>query len=426
MIKIATPLALRSLLAHLGFIPLGAMIAPLLLAQTETKILNRMDRSDAQSKLLQFTTPHLAGPTPSRQLADALASPSTKTTSNRGVDQRVSRSTLSVIEQDASDRRIDQTVKMQVLQGLGFEVPGIQSQKSLTSMEAKIDELRLRSELRKARFLDQQNSILFSAANRRMAREAAVLAVKETENRATSVKSARLLNTLIASIGFGLNRVGAIEEIRRELEYLTLDEGDFSKIRLQFDLEGEPVIFEATKGTSDFGRPPTCLTNPRLLPHVEKVLGILKEIQNLEAGTTLYTKTIELAEALQALDDASDQVIGTARECAAKGVQSHRIWKTSQAYRNRLRGILEQLEIGDSPEILTVQSFDPQAHGNQILPFVRFVHDSGCRLAPARNGDEAVYVRLLDRLVQLQSLFEQSGIVSTTFIHESKVDEFVE
>jgi hypothetical protein len=88
-----------------------------------------------------------------------------------------------------------------------------------------------------------------------------------------------------------------------------------------------------------------------------------------------------------------------------------------------LRSLLEQLEIGDSAEVFENCYYDPKIRGCQLLTFVRFVHDSGCRFAPTRSGDETSYSRLIEKMLQLQFFMERNGYVETRILTETRADE---
>jgi hypothetical protein len=78
------------------------------------------------------------------------------------------------------------------------------------------------------------------------------------------------------------------------------------------------------------------------------------------------------------------------------------VWQTAKDYRDRLRGLLNRLELEGSSEIL-----NPAIDGNGILPFAKFIADSGCKIAPAALGDEASYVRFLQLLRLLEAILHQ-------------------
>lgn len=389
-------------------------------------MMNRMVKEELQGRLLEFASPQARSELVSQQIISALIATTPASDTDQEMRQRAIRLGVSLIDSDVSKKRQESLMQMQLQHRLGMDVPGLKSSESVASMEAKIESLRVKRSVRQERFLDDVSYTLFSSAKRQLARETALQAVTFADSRPTIVRSGGLLNTLFDSINRAMLLLKTNENIAHELDYLTIDENDFAKIRLQLDVEGEPLIFTASEGVSNLGRPPTCLMNPSLVPYVEKIQEILMELSKTDSGTELYKKTIDFSKAIDDLDAASDRVIGTAKSCAQQGVQSHRMWKASKAYRARLRGILEQLEIGDSAEVLENNRYDPKIRGCNLLTFVRFVHDSGCRFAPARNGDEAAYVRLMDKMLQLQSLLEQNGYIKTRFLTESRADEIAQ
>jgi hypothetical protein len=87
---------------------------------------------------------------------------------------------------------------------------------------------------------------------------------------------------------------------------------DFANFRLQLDIEGEPLIFAAMEGVPNLGTPPTFLMNPSLVPYVEKVQEMLKDLSKSDPGTEMYKKIVDFSEVLDDLDAASDRVIGNA------------------------------------------------------------------------------------------------------------------
>jgi hypothetical protein len=190
------------------------------------------------------------------------------------------------------------------------------------------------------------------------------------------------------------------------LEKLVLPEEDFDKILLEFDDQGREFVFVATKGARDLGKPPLIMRHPEITPVLSKCESMFENLGNLDQESELYEATFKLSDALHSLDEVCDKVIGTRRECAARDSQSFRMWQKGQDYRNRLRGLLNRIQlVGDTAILGTSQDrYDPKKRGCGVLAFAKFVADSGCKFAPAPPGNELAYVRLYAGLLQLQAI----------------------
>ncbi len=371
-----------------------------------------------KKKLLDFVAPVYNQPTVQASLIANLSA--MKKDANKEVSAAVDTATLanaslltSTVQAEQQGRLMEHSLKLQMLEQQGIKVGGVQSSIRAGGLSGKMMELQLATELIKAKVKAKKEEMDAAYEMRQNALANRIRLIKSEEIRSVTAKSGNFHNVLISSMKSGLlsygYTIGNDPRHKNELSSLTLPYDDFKKIRLQLDDEGEPVSFPATKGSSDLGKLPTVLNHPSLLPVVRDIEGQLDKLAEMESGADFYAATLKLSDALRTLEKACNDTIGTSRECAAKGVQSYRVWQSAKDYRDRLRGLLNRLELEGSSEILKFPrgKYDPTIHGDGILPFAKFIADNGCKIAPAAPGDEASYVRLLQLLRQLEAILNQ-------------------
>jgi hypothetical protein len=319
----------------------------------------------------------------------------------------------STVQVEQQGRLMEHSLKLQMLEQQGIKVGGVQSAIRAGGITGKIMELELSTELIKAKVAAKAEAMEASYQLRQIKLANRIRLIKSEEIRSVTAKSGNFHNVLISSMKSSLLNygytIGNDPRYSQEFASLLLPFDDFKRIRLQLDDEGEAVSFPATKGSSDLGKLPTVLNNPSLLPVVRDIEGQLDKLSKMEAGADFYNATVKLSDTLRSFEKACDDTIGTSRECAAKGMQVFRVWQSAKDYRERLRGLLNRLELEGSSEILKFPrgKYDPTIHGDGILPFAKFIADNGCKVAPAAPGDEASYVRLLQLLRQLEAILNQ-------------------
>lgn len=371
-----------------------------------------------KKKLLDFVAPVYNQPTVQASLIANLSA--MKKDSNKEISAAVDTATLanasmltSTVQVEQQGRLMEHSLKLQMLEQQGIQVGGVRSSIRAGGLSGKMLELQLATELIKAKVKAKKEEMDAAYEMRQNELANRLRLIKSEEIRSVTAKSGNFHNVLISSMKSALLSYGYTisndPRYRNELAPLTLPYDDFKKIRLQLDDEGEAVSFPATKGSSDLGKLPTVLNHPTLLPVVRDIEGQLDKLAEMEAGADFYAATLKLSDTLRILEKACNETIGTSRECAAKGVQSYRIWQSAKDYRDRLRGLLNRLELEGSSEILKFPrgKYDPTIHGDGILPFAKFIADNGCKIAPAAPGDEASYVRLLQLLRQLEAILSQ-------------------
>lgn len=371
-----------------------------------------------KKKLLDFVAPVYNQPTVQASLIANLSA--MKKDADKELSKAVDTAAManaslltSTVQLEQQGRIMEHSLKLQMLEQQGIKVGGVQSSIRAGGLSGKILELQLATELIKAKVVAKAEAMDASYKMRQIELANRLRLIKSEEIRSVTAKSGHFHNVLISSMKSALLNygytIGNDPRYREEFMTLLLPFEDFKKIRLQLDDEGESVSFPATKGSSDLGKLPTILNHPTLLPVVRDIEGQLDKLAEMEAGTDFYAATIKLSNTLRALEKSCNETIGTSRECAAKGMQSYRVWQTAKDYRERLRGLLNRLELEGSSEILKFPrgKYDPSIHGDGILPFAKFIADNGCKIAPAAPGDEASYVRLLQLLRQLETILNQ-------------------
>lgn len=314
------------------------------------------------------------------------------------------------MQMELQGRLVERSVQLKILKDKGMPAPGMDSTIRAGKLWAKVQELKAKE------------AVWTESVTAYKTRNAARLAmhVEGMKNRIDVARIApiipgvakrgekqndllRDLTTKLLTYGSSLGDNPAYQEV---LEKLVLPEEDFDRILLAFDDDGREFIFPATKGARDLGKPPLVMNHPEIVPVLRKCETMFKSLGSVEQGGDLYEATYKMSDALRSLDEVCDKVIGTRRECAARDSQTFRMWQKGQDYRNRLRGLLNRIQLVGSTEILGASNdrFDPRSSGCGVLAFAKFVADSGCRFAPAASGDELVYVRLQAGLLQLQAI----------------------
>jgi len=371
-----------------------------------------------KKKLLEFVSPVYNQPTVQASLIASLSA--LKKDSGKELSAAVDIAAIanasmltSAIQVEQQGRLMEHSLKLQMLEAQNVKVGGVRSSIRAGGISGKMMELQLATELLKAQVKAKAEAMDASFQSRQIEVANRIRLIKSEEIRSVTAKSGKFQNVLISSMKPALLKygytVGNDPRYSKEFASLLLPYDDFKKIRLQLDDEGEPVSFPATKGSTDLGKLPTVMNKPTLLPIVRDIEGQLNKISEMEAGTDFYAATVKLSETLRSLEKACGESIGTSRECAAKGIQAYRVWQSSKDYRDRLRGLLNRLELEGSSEILKFPrgKYDPAIHGDGILPFAKFIADNGCKIAPAALGDEASYVRFLQLLRLLEAILVQ-------------------
>jgi hypothetical protein len=230
---------------------------------------------------------------------------------------------------------------------------------------------------------------------------------------AASSKSGSHLNALLESMLPDLLRFGYTIDLDKDyaeaLDGLVIDKADFEKIQLKLNTEGEPITFAASEGSGSLGKVPFCMREPEIAAILNDFEKKLADIASTSANDPQFPAKVKaLPAVLDQLEDASERVIGTKQQLARReGVHGVNKWNAANDFRLSLRGISKRLELEGSAEILQSRAkYDPDKHGNKLLPFLTFMASNGCRFAPAIGGGESSYVRMHELLLKLAAITE--------------------
>lgn len=364
-----------------------------------------------KKKLLEFVTPVYNQPLLHSGLISSLAAP------KEGASYKAIAAADDIAALGADSMRLEQqgrlverSIQLKMLKDQGMPAPGLTNTIRAGKLAAKVLELKGKEDLwtESVKAMKTRNSTKMEMHLERMKDRMEQASIKEIGP--GLAKNAAYQNFLLENMRTNLltygSSLGDNPNYQEVLEKLVLPEEDFDKILLEFDDQGREFVFVATKGARDLGKPPLIMRHPEITPVLSKCESMFENLGNLDQESELYEATFKLSDALHSLDEVCDKVIGTRRECAARDSQSFRMWQKGQDYRNRLRGLLNRIQlVGDTAILGTSQDrYDPKKRGCGVLAFAKFVADSGCKFAPATPGNEVAYVRLYAGLLQLQAI----------------------
>jgi hypothetical protein len=368
-----------------------------------------------QKKLLEFVTPIYKEPLVSSQMVVGLS----KVDNNEKVSaarqqaaDRISLAATSMAELELKQRLDEHFAKLFVFRSAGGQAPGIRQIGAAALSAAKVIEN------------DQEKAELYSGLELTKARAEVAFATRKlrVENWLSGVKnwdidpvSAQLgngINVLLDALKPMLSSVSTLDSLDPDLAKLIdqqkMFDSDISKIQLRMDGDGGPLIFSASQGSGSLGRTPMRMQHPSLYPLVKEIESQFADLRAKSLNRSLFDEIDDLTRKLDTLDARSDEILGSAQENAKKGYVQHRAYQQAKEYRSRLRSIVNQLLLEGNTDVLRVPEgkFDPQQHGDRVIDFAKFVIESGCKFAPANEGDGPVYARLQRSLLELHQLFE--------------------
>jgi hypothetical protein len=367
-----------------------------------------------QKKLLEFVSPVYKDALISSSLITGLMKPGEDASpAQQQAADRIALAGASSIAMELQARITEQTLRHQVMESQGMQIPGASAMRKAGGLSAKALEIQLGIEVLKAKQQAQSERyrLLQEARVERVRNRLEI--IKTQPIQPVIAKSGRLQNFLLDTMKLTLLQYGyelsGDSKYGAEISGLKLPIDDFSRIQLQLDVEGVPIVFACTKGCGDIGKRPLAYNHPELLPIVENIESHFRAIAKAESDSEIYSELSKLSTTLQDLESASERVIGTARECAVKGQQQYRTWQMARDYRSRIRGLFNRLELEGNAKIIRFSEgkYDPAVYGTDIATFAKFVVDNGCKFAPGNIGDEAAYVRLQGLLMQLQAVLEE-------------------
>ena len=373
----------------------------------------RLDKNRFQKQLLQFVDPVFKDSLVKDSLIASLVS----------ADRFASESRLSAADDiaklGASSMRLEhqarineQLLRMQVFENEGFSIAGKNSLLSSAGYQARTLQLAAKAEFLNQK-LEYEKELYRANQSRRAARlQNRIKTITSNPVNSVNAASGNNLNMLLESMRSNLLRYGYVVEsdpkYRGLLKNLKLDTSDFEHIQLMLDVEGNPIVFTATEGLGSLGNPPFAMNHPSILPTMKEFEGKLENLRQQDISTNdFFTYMLDVSETLDKLDRVADEALGTAQESARKGTSQFRLWKLAEDYRTSLRGLVDRLQLEGSAKLLNSRNkYNPAVHGEGVLPLTTFIVSNGCKVAPARPGDEGVYAKLLTYVLQLQAIVE--------------------
>ncbi len=372
---------------------------------------NAIAQSYFQRRLFEFVSPIYRQPLISSSLIESLSRPGPDASpSQKLAADRIAFAGASAVQVESQAMTLELAMRQQMMQRNGYTVGGVRSTTQAAGAAAQALSFQARAQLLKDQLEYQSEKNRVRLKMRKEQLEYVLAKIKSQSVNGSTAKSGQMINILLDSIKPSLLEysygVGATATFSKEIKALTMRPEDIAKIQLQIEAEGPPVIFTADKATIDMGRVPFVLNHPKLTPLVRDIETRIEQLADMVQGAEFYIKTIELGQAVQKLDTECDRVLGTASENGQRGQKDYRLWNLGKDYRTRIKGIVNRLELEGSPKFLKFagKKYDPKVNGDGVLGFARFIAENGCKVAPAAQGEEAVYSRFCLLLMQLQAI----------------------
>jgi hypothetical protein len=371
-------------------------------------------RGHAGARLLEFVRPIYRQPLISESIVRGISyiTPFSTEEQKKAAGEMAS-IVANTLAMEQQSRLQEQMIRIEILRSKGIlqgPIPGFESMKRTSAMQAKAAEMRASIQLMERKMELQQASYEFARERRRKEEAYRLAMAQDVPLKNVEFRYGRFQNILLDSVKpllleYGQNLEG--DDRYKEAFDLRLSRDDYDRIQLQLDVDGDPVIFSATQGSSELGKKPVLMRDPRLLEILDTFQQALTE-PAVTGESMINDKVDRLKDILDRLDDTSLEVLGTAREAALQGAHQYMLWKQSEEYRRSLRGLVNQMELAGvaDPRFLSNGKYDPSVDGDSILAFARFVVNHGCKIAPSARGDEEVYMRLQQALVRLERILK--------------------
>lgn len=247
-----------------------------------------------KKKLLEFVAPVYNQPLVHSGLISSLAEPK----QGASYEARAAADTIAALGADAmriehQSRLTERSIQLSMLNAQGMPAPGQKELIRAGNYSAKVSMLKAKMD-----FWDAEVKA-FQSRNRKMEemqierlRNRMVLA-KQKEIMPGVAKNAACQNFLLANMKTNLLMYGVTYEdkpnYREILEKLVLPQEDFDRILLVFDDQGKELIFPASKGTQDLGKPPFVMNHPEILPVLQKC-EVCSKILPTRNKVAIFTK----------------------------------------------------------------------------------------------------------------------------------------
>jgi hypothetical protein len=297
------------------------------------------------------------------------------------------------------------------MQQLGMNSKSLTQTKGATEKAMSID---AKAELKRSMLESERTQFEYQRGMREESLKKKYDTIKSKLPDAASSKSGSYLNTLFESLQPDLLRFGYTLEFDREykkyLDELTIEPGDFKKIQLTLNADGNPITFAASEGSGSLGRIPFAMLDPEIKGIVEEIESIFKTLANMtNDDPAFYQEVKAIHSKLYYLDENFEKVVGSKRDAVDRGgINEMNKWNMANDFRRTLHRIVYRMEHEGSPEILQSRAkYDPAVHGNKLLPFLTFMASNSCRFGEAKPGDEAAYVKIHELLLKFHAIIEE-------------------
>lgn len=259
----------------------------------------------------------------------------------------------------------------------------------------------------------QKRSAEVAFERRALRAENKIKGLKETPIAPLQAATGNPQNTLLKSMqsrltdlrdGYSLSS----SETAPYLSQLTLSDEDLSRIRLKFLTEAGWIEFPLTVGSGQLMTPPFLLRQSSLLKMAEAIEQQFKNLAKLDGKEPEFViQTRQMVDSIAKFENTVVRELGDRQSAGKRGRQYLAKWMQVQEYITGLNALINNLELTNNTSILRNRNrYDPKVYGNDVLALATFCIVNSCEFASAGSGDEASYVRLHGRLLQLHNLLE--------------------
>lgn len=372
-------------------------------------------QGDFQQTVRVFVPVWYRQPLISSALIASLAKPDFDASpTQKDVADKISLAAAAAVQYESQAMLLELMRRQQVMRQSGMTVGGERSTLQTAGLAAKYTADQERIKTIQSKLALEREKRKFRLENRKENEDYVKEVIQRRKVDGMTAKSGYSINVILDAIkptileyGYGIS---SSDNFKQRIDLLQISPADIAKIQLQLQAEGPPVIFTANAGAVDLGKLPFNMNHPELFPLVQEIESKIKELADLKQVADFqkifYEKTRQLAASVEELEEASVRVLGTAQESARRGSKDFRLWSMAKNYRSRMQGIVNRLEMENSPKFLqaSASKYDPDVHGTGVFGFVRFIAESNCKVAPAAQGDEGAYANFLSSLLMLKEI----------------------
>lgn len=373
-------------------------------------------RKHVQKQLLEFAKPMYKEPLVSAQLISSLSTigyNEVTSPERRQAAERINMAVANTANLELQSRLFEQSAKMQTLAQGGISTPGARSIGRASAVAAKGIEINERMANLDLMVKNLEKKIQTAAAIKKLRIDNKRRMVQESEIVPVIAKSGKGLNTLLSAIKQLLNaqspgdRSTIFESSRSELPPVPNDV--LKWVRLQLETETGPIVFDLLDGDDRLGKAPLSMKHPDLKQIIDDVDQLFRELRDAASDEDLYKLIRDGHALLDKLEEISLKAIGSASANAKKGQAAHLSYSQAKNYRDRLRQLLNRVELQGDASVLKapVGKFVPKPEGTAVFDLITYVVDSGCMFAPAKTGGEAAYAQLQRALLEANILLSE-------------------